>query len=157
MRALARGESGTLIACTPRCASSSAPANSREQSKPLGGTISTMVTNSPSAMRRPNCERSRSGLGSMAFSLSWSTAPIVALDVVLVAAPGSLAGESSWLCFWLWTRASSSLKVWASIARSALRMERMCTGVVPQQPPTQLAPARTNFRAKLAMYSGELR
>ena len=46
---------------------------------------------------------------------------------------------------------------WASIARMADFMARMWLGVVPQQPPMNCTPARTNLRAKLAMYSGEQR
>ena len=66
IRALARGESGTLIAWTPFFASSAAPASSFSQSNPLGGTISTIVTNSPCAIRRPTPERSASGRASTA-------------------------------------------------------------------------------------------
>ena len=51
----------------------------------------------------------------------------------------------------------SATRVWASMARMAERMARMWLGVVPQQPPTNCAPAAMALRAKLAMYSGEQR
>ena len=56
-RAEARGESGTLMACTPRAASMPAPSISLEQSMPLGGTTSTRVTNFFAAIREPSFER----------------------------------------------------------------------------------------------------
>ena len=46
---------------TPTDFRNRAPSISRAASVPRGGTISTMVTNSPSAILRPSCERSRSG------------------------------------------------------------------------------------------------
>ena len=64
MRALARGESGTLMAWTPSLCSSAAPSISFVQSMPLGGTISTSVQNSPEAISAPTLERSASGSGS---------------------------------------------------------------------------------------------
>ena len=57
MRAEARGESGTLMACTPSCASSCAPSISLAQSMPRGGTISTSVMNLPCSTSAPIRER----------------------------------------------------------------------------------------------------
>ena len=51
----------------------------------------------------------------------------------------------------------SETRVCASMARIAERMARVWLGVVPQQPPTNCAPAAIALRAKLAMYSGEQR
>ncbi len=53
MRAEARGESGTLMACTPSCASRRAPSISLVQLMPRGGTISTRVMNWPCSTREP--------------------------------------------------------------------------------------------------------
>ena len=64
MRAEARGLSGMLTASTPTDFRNFAPSSSRLASMPRGGTISTMVTNSPAAILRPNSERSASGGGS---------------------------------------------------------------------------------------------
>ena len=47
------------------------------------------------------------------------------------------------------------LAAWASVARRADFMARICCAVVPQQPPMYCTPARVNLRAKLAIYSGE--
>ena len=47
MRADARGLSGMLMASTPTDFTKRAPSSSLRMSVPLGGTISTMVTNSP--------------------------------------------------------------------------------------------------------------
>ncbi len=63
MRAEARGESGTLMASTPRPARRRAPSISLAQLMPLGGTISTRVTNLPFSMRDPTRERWPSGAG----------------------------------------------------------------------------------------------
>ena len=41
--------------------------------------------------------------------------------------------------------------------RIAILIWRMCSGVVPQQPPTRLTPSSVNRRAYDAMYSGEHR
>src|SRR3984957_4955141 len=62
--ALARGESGTLIASTPSRCSCAAPSISLLQSIPFGGTISTIVTNSPAATIVPIFDRSASIGGS---------------------------------------------------------------------------------------------
>ncbi len=126
----ARGESGTLIACTPMACSLRAPSISRDASMPLGGTISTIVTNSPRAIRAPRAERSASGAGSMTDAAS---------------------------CERVFFPAEVVPSTCACTARSAPRIARMCAGVVPQQPPMMVAPARAAFRAKLAMYSGEVR
>ena len=42
-------------------------------------------------------------------------------------------------------------------ARTACLICRMCSGVVPQQPPTRRTPASMKRRAYDAMYSGEQR
>ena len=62
--ALARGESGTLIASTPSRCSCAAPSSSLLQSIPFGGTISTIVTNSSAATIAPIFDRCASAGGS---------------------------------------------------------------------------------------------
>src|SRR3984957_21037227 len=62
--ALARGESGTLIASTPSRCNCAAPSSSLLQSIPFGGTISTIVTNSPAATIPPTFDRPASAGGS---------------------------------------------------------------------------------------------
>src|SRR5579863_7908845 len=57
MRAEARGLSGMLIAPTPTDFRKRAPSTSLRMSVPLGGTISTIVTNSPPASFAPSRER----------------------------------------------------------------------------------------------------
>ena len=54
MRAEARGLSGILIASTPTDFRNRAPSISLRMSVPLGGTISTMVRNSPAAILAPS-------------------------------------------------------------------------------------------------------
>ena len=41
--------------------------------------------------------------------------------------------------------------------RASARSSRMCSGVVPQQPPMMRTPAHRKRRAYCAMYSGEQR
>src|SRR5579885_987363 len=69
IRAEARGESGTLMTSIPRPASREAPASSFEQSIPLGGTISTIVTNLPSCTSLPRRERSAIGAGGVSVTI----------------------------------------------------------------------------------------
>jgi len=66
----ARGESGTLMAWMPVAASARAPSTSFVQSMPRGGTISTMVMNSPAATSLPIFERSASGAGGVSPSVT---------------------------------------------------------------------------------------
>ena len=64
IRLCARGPSGTLTASTPACLSRRTCSNIGAGSTPFGGTISTVVTNRPSASLAPSRERSakRDGL-----------------------------------------------------------------------------------------------
>ncbi len=48
-------------------------------------------------------------------------------------------------------------KPWGAIRFTAALICRMCSGVVPQHPPTSRTPFATNRRAYDAMYSGEHR
>ena len=75
MRAEACGASYTLIACTPSRASCRAPSISFEQSMPLGGTISTRVTNLPSAINDPRRERCAKGAGGVSVLIA-GAAPV---------------------------------------------------------------------------------
>ena len=58
MRAEARGLSGMLTASTPTDFRNRDPSNSLRISVPLGGTTSTIVTNSPRANFAPRRDRS---------------------------------------------------------------------------------------------------
>src|SRR5580698_2551038 len=61
MRAEARGLSGMLTASTPTDFRKREPSNSLPMSVPLGGTTSTIVTNSPRASFDPRSDRSAKG------------------------------------------------------------------------------------------------
>src|SRR6185437_1688355 len=128
IRAEARGLSGMLMASIPEALRNFAPSTSLRKSMPLGGTISTMATNSPDANLRPRLERCASGGGEIVDSRLRS----------------------------LTTRKEGALPL-ASFMRKADFMDLVCSGVVPQQPPTSPTPELTNFRASLAMYSDEHR
>src|SRR3989442_1356775 len=58
MRLCARGPSGTLTAATPAALSARHCSSMGVGSTPFGGTISTLVTNSPHASLRPQSQRS---------------------------------------------------------------------------------------------------
>src|ERR1700691_6741876 len=118
MRADALGLSGMLTASTPTDFRNREPSNSLRISVPLGGTTSTMVTNSPCAHFAPRGDRSSrdcagAGLGGAAPPTTWAEATLPL----------------------------------ASPTRRADFITRMWSGVVPQHPPTILAPAATNLRA----------
>src|SRR6185369_4626702 len=70
MRAEARGLSGILIASTPTDFRKRAPSTSLRTSIPLGGTISTMVRNSPAAILAPSLDRFSSGTAGVALTTS---------------------------------------------------------------------------------------
>ena len=118
MRAEARGLSGILIPSTPTDFRKRAPSTSLRISVPLGGTISTMVTNSPLANLAPIRERSSSGM------------------------VGPAEGAGGVLTPW-----EPEAFARAPPTRSAAFMTRICSGVVPQHSPTIRTPAATNFRA----------
>ena len=80
---------------------------------PKGSTISTVVRNSPAASLAPQAERSASGTGSR------GAAPSPSVEVTVIR--GSDAGAS---------------------IRTAPAMAAMCSGVVPQHPPTKRTPLR---------------
>src|SRR5260370_17402939 len=68
----------------------------------------------------------------------------------------SSAGTASSVCL------AASVTTWKPLplpepTRSADFIDLICSGVVPQHPPTTCAPAATSLRALLAMYSGEHR
>src|SRR5882724_8490276 len=96
-------------------------------SVPLGGTISTIVANSPVASFLPSRERFSNGT------------------------VGSATGSSPFLTF------APAVLARAPPTRRADFISLICSGVVPQQPPTRFTPAATNFLAYLAMYPGEQR
>src|SRR4029079_17095995 len=98
-------------------------------STPLGGSTSTEVTNSPSSIFRPQFERSAGGTTRMSGAV-YST---------VAAAPPLKA-----------TRC-----VRGDAARTESEISLICAGVVPQQPPINLAPAWMNRLANFDMYSGE--
>ena len=117
MRADARGLSGILTASTPTDFKNRAPSTSLRMSVPLGGTISTMVTNSLRASFEPKADRFSIGTAGVAFGAG---------------PPVTCAGL-------FFPRASP--------ARKADFMTRMWSGVVPQHPPTTRTPAAANLRA----------
>src|SRR3954454_14916077 len=84
MRADARGLSGTLIASIPTDFRYRAPSISFAASFPLGGTISTRVTNSPAAIFFPSEERPAKGSAETGFRLG---AAALARAGVLFASP----------------------------------------------------------------------
>ena len=118
MRADARGLSGMLTASTPTDFTNRAPSISLRMSIPFGGTISTIVTNSPcSELRsqsRPLLERHRR-------DRFRSRSSALRVRRVSFRAPHP--------------------------TRRADFITRMCSGVVPQHPPTTPNSSATNFRA----------
>ncbi len=63
MRLCARGPSGTFTASTPARFNPSTPSSILVASTPRGGTISTLVTNSPAAILAAQRDRSAKGTG----------------------------------------------------------------------------------------------
>src|SRR6267143_6805539 len=106
MRAEARGLSGMLMPSTPTDLRKRAPSSSLRMSVPLGGTISTMVRNSPAASFAPSLERFSNGKAGDGGGVG--------------TAPDALA--------------ATTLER-ASLARNAAFITLMCSGVDPQQPP----------------------
>jgi hypothetical protein len=113
----ARGLSGILIASTPTDFKNRALSTSLRMSVPFGGTISTMVTNSRAASFAPSRDRFSTG------------------------SAGAACGATS-----AWGFADPTFAR-ASPTRRAFFIIRICSGVVPQHPPINCAPAATNFRA----------
>ncbi len=97
---------------TPASFRSRTPSSIEVGSEPRGGTISTVVRNSPAASLRPQAERSASGTGSRGRAPVPSTA---------TATREPEPGDSM---------------------RSAPAIAPTCAGVVPQQPPTKRTPLR---------------
>src|SRR6266849_6209146 len=116
MRAEARGLSGILMASMPAALRNLAPSTSLLKSMPLGGTISTRVTNSPVASLRPRFDRCASG-GGATVATRLRSLTVVKLLV---------------------------LPFTSAIRRPAF-IDLMCSGVVPQQPPIRPTPAAGNF------------
>src|SRR6185369_16424179 len=98
-------------------------------STPFGGSTSTEVTNSPSAIFRPHFERSSGG----------ATRICGAVTSTVTVAPGLKA----------------TLCARGEAARTESEISLMCAGVVPQQPPMNFAPDWMNRFANFDMYSGE--
>src|SRR5215211_2671513 len=98
-------------------------------STPLGGSTSTEVTNSPRAIFRPHAERSSGGTTRMSDGVT----------SIVTVAPALKAMR--------WARGEA--------ARTESEISLICDGVVPQQPPINLAPDWINRLANLDMYSGE--
>ncbi|MNL22068.1 hypothetical protein D3C87_1433920 [compost metagenome] len=121
MRLWARGPSGTLMASTPASRMRRTPSSIERGSQPLGGTISTEVTNMPRASLAPKRDRSESGTGSIRGRVPRSCT--------------EMAGA--------WRLGDR--------ARAASAICRMWSGVVPQQPPTNFTPAWMRRLAYLAM------
>src|SRR5271166_6873397 len=76
MRADARGLSGILTASTPTDLRNRAPSTSLRMSIPFGGTISTMVTNSPRASLAPTKERLSRAEAGTAIGVTWFPAAL---------------------------------------------------------------------------------
>ena len=121
-RARPWAESGMLIASTPnRFSSSAAPSSSFvEQSKPFGGTISTIVTNDRRRQSSAPTQRALSAAAMRLHSLPSSS-------------PASAMPDCGFQ-----PRRPPALPSPAGRCAST----GYAAGVVPQQPPTQLAPAR---------------
>ena len=119
IRTRAIAESLMLTRSTPAAWSSRAASIVRSIRIERGGSISTEMTN-----RRSWSARSRP-VGGRVLEVSSATG----LTVNVPARPG--------------ISATVGPPAGASASR-AMRMARMCSGVVPQQPPTMAAPASTN-------------
>lgn len=76
MRRLARGPSAMLMVVTPKSRRAAAALILRSRSKPSGGLISTLVTNSPAARRAPKVLRSARGMACSAGTGCSSTASL---------------------------------------------------------------------------------
>src|SRR3989442_13070071 len=110
IRLCARGPSGTLTASTPAALRARHCSSIGVASTPLGGTISTLVTSSPLASFAPQHERADNGTSSTPAG-----AAIVSRDTT-----------TGW---WRGTTLATYSRIFL-----------MCSGVVPQQPPTKQAP-----------------
>ena len=132
MRLCARGPSGTLTASTP--ARLERP-TCREHASRIDAARRHDLDRRDELARaracRPSCERSASGTGSTPVVFRTERRLVLASCALRRRVP--CRGESG--------RMPSTIAV-------------MCSGVVPQQPPTIFAPACTRCRAYVAMYSG---
>ena len=115
-------------ACRP---ASRAAATASAVACPRGGTSSTPVTKVPAASFAPSADLSARATGVRASGVA-----TVMARWLPCAAPRATSGAS---CF-------TASAIW-----------RMCSGVVPQQPPTRRTPLAMKRRAYDAMYSGEHR
>ncbi len=127
IRELARGPSGMLMALTPRSRNALLLATVALRSYPRGGTSSTVLTHWRRASRPASRDFSARAAGSFC-----AAAVAAGADAVT----GSLV------------RARLS-------GLTARTISRICSGVVPQQPPTADAPRSTYRLAYVARYSGE--
>ena len=126
MRAAASGPSGMLIASTPRIFSARASSIVGANSCPLGGISSTMWTNVPRASAWASLDFCSRGSGGTVGSPTATG--------LTRAAPARGAADAEPTASLIW---------------------RMCSGVVPQHPPTRRTPFALNRRAYDAMYSGD--
>ena len=162
MRLCARGPSGTFTASTPARRSAVTSCSIRLASTPRGGTISTDVTNSPRASFAAHRERSANGDGRDAASATDAppSASASGLRVTRACTRESRPPPADCLHGRVRGRvrrhrqSPGRADVAGRAAGHQSAIARMCSGVVPQQPPTILAPACTRWRAYVAMYSG---
>ena len=127
MRAIARGPSATLTMSTPLSRSIFAPASAFDGSRPGAGLTSTETTNLPGRDLRGEVAAlgERRGLEDGRRPRAVATALVRATSA----------------------RRSPSM-------RPDFAIQRMCSGVVPQQPPIIVAPIWIMRRANTSKYSG---
>ena len=144
MRAEARGPSAMLTMSTPPAASSRTCLVVAVRSMPVGAVSSTEIANSPVAIRDPR--RLRPASGCTAGRAGSRSTVIEPLRVVIEppcsgrAVAGSAASRRSTLP--------------PPIIRIAPSIARVCSGVVPQQPPIERTPLLSNRRANTPKCSG---
>ncbi|OQA06973.1 MAG: hypothetical protein BWY66_01597 [bacterium ADurb.Bin374] len=118
MRADARGPSGILIASTPASFSCRARSTVFSGSQPFGGVSSALTTN-------------------RFWAIFWANFDFASMGTALISG-------SSLSAVLAWAGAVTILRWGGSRALTALRTHRMCSGVVPQQPPMKRTPTWMN-------------
>ena len=130
MRAPVRGPSGMVTTSTPRFASRAAPSSASAGACPRGGSSSMARMNWPLTSFFASVDFSWRSIAGLAFG--WLATGLFASPPPARASPGAIDFAASAIC-------------------------RICSGVVPQHPPTKRTPEAMKRRAYDAMYSGEQR